>query len=70
VVSNVAGAQVAVGQLGAGQVDGVSCVRSLNIGTIAKLDEYRLVVGANSVFVVSAEALQLSNGVIDLRFGD
>ena len=70
VVSNVAGVQVAVGQLGIGQVEGVSCVRSLNIGAIAKLDEYRLLVGANSAFVVSAEALQLSKGVIDLRFGD
>ena len=69
VVRDVNGKQVGSGRLGVGQVQGGSCVRSLDIEPVPELPEYRLVIGANGPLVVTQESLQASGGVLDLRFG-
>ncbi len=69
VVRDVKGGEVGSGRLGAGNPQGGSCVRSLDIEPVSVLAEYRLVVGTSGPFVVTDESLQASGGRIDLRFG-
>lgn len=68
-VQDATGHEIGVGQLGKGHVRGASCVRDLEIASVPVLAEYRLIIADNAPFVVTAEALRASGGVIDLRFG-
>jgi hypothetical protein len=69
VIRDTQGREVGWGQLGAGRRDGHSCVRSLDIKPMARLDEYHLSIGSIGPLVVTAESLRASGGVLDLRFG-
>ncbi len=70
VIRDTQGREVGWGRLGSGRRDGHSCVRSLDIKPMARLDEYDLSIGSIGPLVVTAESLQTSGGVLDLRFGD
>jgi hypothetical protein len=61
--------EVGWGQLGTGHRDGHACVRRLDIKPMARLDKYELSIGSIGPLVVTAESLQASGGVLDLRFG-
>jgi hypothetical protein len=69
IVRDASGNSVGTGRLGAGQPKGLSCVRELELGPVPVLAEYRLNFGSTGPFVVTAEALQASGDLIDLRFG-
>ena len=69
VVRDSSGNSVGTGRLGVGAAKGLSCVRQLELGPVPVLAEYRLTIGATGPFVVTADALQASGDLIDLRFG-
>ncbi len=69
IVSDSLGNSVGTGHLGIGEARGLSCVRQLELGPVRALAEYRLTIGATGPFVVTAETLQATGNLIDLRFG-
>jgi hypothetical protein len=68
-VRDAAGQAVGAGHLGKGEATSSSCIRPIEIGAVPVLPEYRLVIGNRAPFVITADALRASGGVIDLRFG-
>jgi hypothetical protein len=68
-VRDAIGHQVGSGRLGTGEVAAAACIRAIEIGVVPVLQEYHVVIGKRPPFVITADALRASGGLIDLRFG-
>lgn len=69
VVRDRDGRELTTGKVGAGTAKGRACVRPVQLGSVARLDLYRIWIGTFGPIDVTAESLDAAGSTMDLRVG-